>query len=120
MATHIRAIDLIGVRSAAELIALLGDELCLGGPSGNHPVEGSTGWGMNWDALADSLCYLPDGGIWGTSPRLEFPLHLKFLNSYTFRLADPRGFAIFEEVLSRTQATYSANGLLFGYSLPNE
>lgn len=72
-------IDLNGIKTKEALIEQLGSALELGGPDGNHrfeAVNAGEGWGLNWDALNDSRCYLDSGGIWGTSTKFKFPLTL--------------------------------------------
>ncbi|MEG1456042.1 MAG: hypothetical protein RSC66_10805, partial [Comamonas sp.] len=58
-------IDLDGMTHKAQILAALGAALSLGGPDANHPVRPGEerGWGMNWDALFDSLLNLHSGGI---------------------------------------------------------
>ena len=68
-------VDLSDVASKEALLTTLGAALDLGGPNGNVPVAHSKagrGWGMNWDALEDSLRELHNGGIWGTARRIAF------------------------------------------------
>ena len=70
---QIRIIDLGEARTSDHVLGTLGRVLQLGGPDGNIPVTtvgAGRGWGMNWDALRDSLRCLDTGGIWGTSPHL--------------------------------------------------
>jgi len=111
-------IDLCRVRSSEQLLDLLGAKLELGGPEGNVPVMSPTsgvGWGRNWDALNDSLAYLDSGGIWGTSRKPAFPLRLDFINSSAYKSADPKGYAIFLEILKSARDKYGAEGISFEY-----
>jgi hypothetical protein len=114
-----KTIDVAGIKTKDELLTLLGRELFLGGVNGNHPlkaVNAGAGWGMNWDALKDSLSCLDSGGIWGTSPKLEFPLLLEFINSDQYMNADREGFRILKSILNDTKATYLKDGLQFNYA----
>lgn len=117
-----KSIDLSGIEKSDELLFLLGRELHLGGIDGNHNVEAvnaGKGWGLNWDALADSFCYLDSGGIWGTSPKYKFPLTLEINNCAQYRAADEKGFGILESILKDTKAAYLKDGLKFEYVLNN-
>jgi len=117
---HVEFIDLGGVTDGAALLHRLGERLELGGPAGNHSVDavnGMAGWGMNWDALADSLCYLDTGGIWGTSTKVPFPLLLRFENVEALRGESPEMLDLLKEVLERTKAAYGRSGKNFEYAL---
>ncbi|MHB8845961.1 MAG: barstar family protein [Nitrospirota bacterium] len=112
-------IDLASVKTKMDLLIVLGRVLNLGGPNGNHPVtavNAGSGWGMNWDALKDSLLSLDSGGIWGTSPKLEFPFFLEIINWKEYLAADPEGFSILKTILSETNATYAKEGLQFTFA----
>jgi len=113
-------IDLKHVKSKMDLLKEFGDKLELGGPNGNVPVTGSMrgrGWGLNWDALNDSLCCLDSGGIWGTSKRFEFPLKLVIMNHQVYLRHDPEGFRTLVEILEDVKGSYSASEMLFEYEL---
>ena len=115
--TNTISIDLSGITDEAQLLALIGAELQLGGPDGNHPVKpgASAGWGLNWDALADSLCYLDEGGIWGTAPKHAFPLMLKFDGALKLANSCPNALGTLEEILLSTQEKYARTGLEFSF-----
>src|SRR5688572_7019544 len=106
--THVEVIDLNGVADSAALLYVLGQRFELGGPLANHPVgpNGMTGWGMNWDALADSLRYLDAGGIWGTSTKVPFPLLLRFENVEALSREDPQALGLLQEVLEEAKVSY--------------
>ena len=55
------------------------------------------------------------GGIWGTSRKICFPLHIEFADSSAYRSADAFGFARFSEILERARAFYAKSGLRFEY-----
>jgi hypothetical protein len=113
-------IDLGAVRSKPQLLELLGHVLELGGPQGNIPViavNANKGWGMNWDALYDSLTYLNTGGIWGNSRKLRFPLRIEFTGSNVYRSEDASGFETFSEILERVRGFYAKRGLSFEYAI---
>jgi hypothetical protein len=120
--THVVVVDLQGVVDARGLLERLGDVLELGGPNGNHRVESGTqsGWGMNWDALADSLLSLDTGGIWGTSSRASFPLLVRFDNVADLRAKDPSALHTLAEVLQRVRARYAQDSLSFEYSMDQQ
>ncbi len=120
MAGGKKSIDLSGIERSDELLFLLGQGFCLGGIDGNHHVRAlnsGKGWGLNWDALADSLSCLESGGIWGASPKFKFPLVLKFTGCALFQSADEKGFEILESILRDTKANYDKVGLKFEYEL---
>ena len=79
-------------------------------------VNAGKGWGMNWDALYDSLKYLNTGGIWGTSHKFCFPLSLELKGSDAYRSADASGFKTLSKILNDVQAFYSKSGLQFKYT----
>ncbi len=119
MVTVVR-IDLAGVVDARSLLARLGESLELGGPDGNHRVSDpntTTGWGMNWDALADCLSCLETGGIWGTSRRHQFPMCLRLENVDELQEENPEALATLEGILKEAQTKYSLSSLCFEYSI---
>lgn len=109
------SINLHGVTDEAQLLALIGEALQFGGPDGNHRLESgvSAGWGLNWDALADSLCYLDEGGIWGTAPKHPFPLLLRFDGALELANSCPRVIGTLEGILLETKEKYALAGLKF-------
>jgi hypothetical protein len=120
MSIATKTIDLAGANTTEAVLTVLGKELCLGGPDGNHTViaaNAGDGWGMNWDALQDSMLYLDSGGIWGNSPKFAFPLLLELVNCSSFREADPQSFQILKDVLSTTKERYAEDGIQFDYLL---
>ncbi len=112
-------VDLRDASNDAELLAIIGEALQLGGPDGNNSVipASTIGWGMNWDALADSLSCLDTGGIWGTSKRLGFPLSLRFEGARRLSLESPRTLGTLLEVLQLTKQKYANSGLDFDFLL---
>lgn len=113
-------INLKDVKAKMDLLREFGDKLELDGPNGNIPVTGPTagrGWGLDWDALKDSLCCLDSGGIWGTSKRFEFPLKLVVMNYEDYRLSNPEDFDILMDILEDVKSIYSASGKTFEYEL---
>lgn len=112
-------IELTGLVDAKLVLARIGECLQLGGPDGNHTVRpgGESGWGMNWDALFDCFLNLHSGGIWGTSPVLDFPLRLSFLGSGDLRRETPRAFSILQDILEQTRETYARRGMDFEFDL---
>lgn len=108
------------VENEADLFEIFGRELELGGPDGNFPVKGPNagrGWGMNWDALADSLSSLDAGGIWGTSRRFEFPLKIILLNTQEYANSSPEDFNSLIAIMRSTVTFYDKAGLTFEYEL---
>jgi hypothetical protein len=113
-------INLSGVGSEDQLFDLLGDVLELGGPDGNMKVIGpldGQGWGKNWNALADSLCYLDSGGIWGNAKKLQFPLKMIFTNFEAFRDQNQLSWKILTEILGDTVEAYQRHQMTFRYEL---
>jgi hypothetical protein len=109
-------IDLKHIKSKQDLLRKLGAELELGGPNGNVPASmDGKGWGMNWDALKDSLTCLDTGGIWGTSKRSDFPLKLVLINYESFAQNSPKDFRILMEILETVIGFYSRQGKVFEY-----
>lgn len=116
---NVLTIDIQGKRSKAEVLAAMGEALQLGGPGGNRPVRPGeeSGWGMNWDALFDCLLNLHSGGIWGTSPVIEFPLELVISGAGAFARDNPDAFAILNDVLEQTRETYARSGRVFEFAI---
>ena len=113
-------IDLKHIVTKQDLLREFGTELELGGPNGNVPVIGpmdGKGWGMNWDALKDSLTCLETGGIWGTSKKFDFPLKLVLINYKQFAQNSPTDFQILSEILETVAGIYSRAGKVFKYEL---
>lgn len=111
-------VNLAGVTSQEGIMQTIGQVLQLGGPNGNHKVGPDAevaGWGMNWSALRDSLCYLDVGGIWGSSPKIGFPLTLRFVNHAQLKHAAPDHFATLVSILEDVQTTYARTGLSFTF-----
>ncbi|BFO57016.1 barstar family protein [Acidovorax sacchari] len=114
---NVLTINIQGKHSKADVLAAMGEALQLGGPGGNHPVRPGeeSGWGMNWDALFDCLLNLHSGGIWGTSPVIEFPLELVITGAGLFARDNPDAFAVLNDVLEQTRETYARSGRVFEF-----
>jgi hypothetical protein len=112
-------ISLQGAKRKEDVLARFGESLELGGPGGNAPVDRlqGKGWGFNWDALADSLCELATGGIWGTSRKLAFPLHLRITGSKEFRRRSPDDFEQLYSILRATETHYSQQDQGFDFEI---
>jgi hypothetical protein len=112
-------VDLGLPKTKHQLLDLMGEVFQFGGPDGNFkcdPMKPGKGWGKNWDALADSLCYLDSGGIWSTGRRFKFPLRIEFINSAVYRAADRSGFTRLSSIMRCTGPCYQDNGLHFEYA----
>lgn len=117
-------IDLDGIGTKRELLLCIGEVLEFGGPKGNHPILAGAvsldgGWGVNWDALYDSLKELEKGGIWGTGKKLEFPLTLRLLNFELLLQNSKADFTTLEEILDDTEAWYREQRKIFRYEFVN-
>jgi hypothetical protein len=111
-------IDLNNCEEKEDVLERIGEILKLGGPKGNFHVESEgkeKGWGLNWDALSDSLHELEKGGIWGNSPKLQFPLTIVFLNYGEFKSKNPGEFKILEEIFDDINKYYSSIHMNFQY-----
>ena len=111
-------IDLKDCDNEKKALLKLGEILCLGGIDGNLPARSDLqmkGWGLNWDALKDSLSCLDTGGIWGNSPIPQFPLKLVFVNYETFRNREPNKFKTLKEIMETTKNIYEKDGKNFIY-----
>jgi hypothetical protein len=111
-------IDLSNVETKQDLLLRFGEVLELGGPNGNFQIKrrgARKGWGVNWDALLDSLCCLDSGGIWGTSKRLEFPLTLVVTNYQRYQELKPKEMQVLREILGHVAAIYAQHGMSFQY-----
>jgi len=119
MTVTVLTISLLGKRTKAEVLCVLGEVLQLGGPGGNHPVSpgGQAGWGHNWDALFDCLLNLPSGGIWGTSPPVRFPLRLVLTDAGQLAQQSPDALTVLTDVLEQTRDTYARTGRIFEFAI---
>jgi hypothetical protein len=112
-------IDLSGCINKKSVLLKIGEVLEFGGPDGNVLVtvgDESKGWGMNWDALFDSLGKLENGGIHGKSKIFHFPLRINFLNSEGFTKHQPDQFHILEEILADTKEYYAKYDKSFSFA----
>ena len=111
-------IDLKNCVDKQSVLLKIGEILMLGGPNGNIPVDlgnAEKGWGINWDALFDSLRELENGGIWGTSPKLQFPITLIFQNYTQFKSNNPNEHKILVDILEDVKRFYSQSEKVFEY-----
>lgn len=118
MTNTTKIIDLAGANTSDAVLRVFGKALFLGGRDGNHPVmavDAGEGWGLNWDALQDSLLLLDSGGVWGSSPGVSFPLSLEVVNCSSFRNKDPRGYGILEDILRTVKERYAEQGMELDY-----
>jgi hypothetical protein len=109
-------IDLSGIINKDQLLKKLGEVFEFGGPGGNIPVSSlnaGKGWGLNWDALNDSLMYLSIGGIWGTSRKFMFPLIVVFKNSHELQKNEKESFEILREILKDSVSKYKSKNIEF-------
>ncbi len=111
-------IDLKGLTTKQEVLRKLGEVFEFGGPGpeANVPVVGpldGKGWGMNWDALNDSLRHLEKGGIWDTSKKFVFPLYIKIYNYEEYQKADPEGFKILTDIFETAKNEYAKQKKFF-------
>lgn len=114
-----RTVHLEGISDKSQVLAAIGEALCLGGSGGNHPARSGEekGWGMNWDALFDCLLNLHSGGIWGTSPTLDFPLALTVVGAGALMGDNPQAFAVLQDILEQTRETYAKRGMDFTFHI---
>jgi hypothetical protein len=113
-------IDLKGCKDEKSVLLKFGEVLVLGGPDGNIPAQADVngkGWGINWDALNDSLKELENGGIWGTSPKFQFPLKITVKNYQEFKKNQPDKFQILMEILASQISYYSRFNKVIDYEL---
>ena len=112
-------IDLSSCETSEQVLLKIGGILELGGPNGNFKCQPyiygkpGRGWGVNWDALNDSLSYLDTGGIWGSSKKFLFPLKLIFLNWLIFKKKSPEQFRILEDILHTKKILYAKHNKNF-------
>lgn len=113
-------INLKDCNNEEKVLSKIGEILFLGGIDGNIPGKSDVtmkGWGLNWDALNDSLSCLDTGGIWGNSPKFKFPLQLIFVNCSSLKKNDPSTFMVLKETLEATKNIYKENKKKLTYSL---
>ncbi len=111
-------INLSDTRSEKNLLELFGEVFQFGGPKGNIPCGNLTehkGWGMNWDALFDSMSDLGTGGIWGNAKKFNFPLVIELQNFDAYESSDSKGAQILREILDDTKRYYANDGKSFDY-----
>ena len=109
-------IDLGAVHSEDELLSCLGEVFEFGGPNGNVRADSRVtgkGWGMNWNAVFDSLSYLDTGGIYGTSRIPKFPLCVKFIGGKKYKASHPASYVILADILAQQQGAYALRDLRF-------
>lgn len=105
-------VDLKHVSDEDQLLSILGDKLEFGGMPNNN-----IGWGMNWNALNDSLRYLDYGSIWGSSTKFSFPFKLTLINYELLATSDPESLIIFKEILETVKDFYKTKrNKIFEYS----
>ncbi len=115
--TRVR-IDLSHVSTEAEVLDAFGEALQFGGPDGNAPAAGAahgSGWGKNWDAFADCMSCLDAGGIWGTAPKVEFPLVLELASFETYESNGKPAWPMLRACLEDTMQVYARAGMSFTY-----
>lgn len=112
-------IDLGNIDGKEKLLKLFGEIFELGGPNGNVDCSSAEkkGWGINWDALNDSLSYLDAGGIWGNSKRFTFPLHVYITHYKKFEQEHPRDSKILIEILVNKVEQYKRHEMEFEFKL---
>lgn len=93
-------VSLSGCSAKQDIFVRFGEIFEFGGPNANHLVRKNTGWGMSWDALQDSLREVGNGGIWGTSKRFQFPLHVQIEHC---RRMDSTALDTLKDVLQQAQ-----------------
>lgn len=108
-------VDLRRCRTATDVQLAFGKALLFGGPNGQQQLGDGEGWGVNWDALADCLCALPSGGIWGTSPKIELPVKLRILYSDSLAGRRSRHLWTLYEILEGTRYLYDQHGQGFTF-----
>ena len=104
-------IDLLGIENKEQVLFKLGEVFEFGVPQENVPISSTTigkGWGLNWDALIDSLRYLATGGIWGTSKKFEFPLKVVIENSRELQENEKESFETLKEILEDAVKDYKS------------
>ncbi len=91
-------IDLKEIKTKEQLLNKIGESLEFGD------------WGMNWDALNDSLRYLDKGGIFGTSKILDFPMTVNFLSCAELKRDDPQSFSTLNDIFTETHYKLKKEG----------
>lgn len=110
-------IDLSGLKDEEELLIKIGRVFEFGGPETNEEsvFVGSSniekeGWGVNWNALNDSLMYIGTGGIWGVSKKFTFPLKVIFKNSNELKMNDKESFKTLKEIFEEAAEKHRLRG----------
>ncbi len=101
-------IDLIGLENKEKVLIKLGEIFKFN----EEDIHGRS-WGMNFDALDDCLGELPNGGIFGTGNKFEFPLTVVFENYQKFKEKDPDSFKIIKEIFEENSREYWKDGREF-------
>ncbi len=112
-------IDLRGVRTEYGVLKAFGEALYFGGPNKAHNLneKRQEGWGYSWHGMKDCLSCLDSGGIWQTSPKFSFPLHLKILHNGTIDGLWGYPQATMLDILGQTKTLYLNDDLQFSYEL---
>lgn len=115
-------IDLKNCQNTKQVLMKIGEAFQFGGTKENRssPLDSNTGWGLNWNALFDSLIYLESGGIWGTSPKINFPIIVKIINSSLYKKSDIEGFNILIQILNDTKSRYLEENKQFDFITDDE
>jgi RNAse (barnase) inhibitor barstar len=102
-------IDLSGIKNKNQILYKLGEVFEFDGSEESVSTSSSNtrkGWGLNWDALNDSLRYLTTGGIWGTSKKFELPLRVVFKNSRELQESEKESFNTLRKIFEDAAKDY--------------
>ncbi len=101
-------IDLKQVKNKEQVLKIFEESFILG-----------SDWGRNWDALQDYLCYLEDGGIFGTGYKFDLPFSINILNYSEFKKNDPVEFEILREIMNTVVDIYKINNKILKIAFIN-
>lgn len=90
-------IDLKGIKTKDQVLEKIGQALEF------------VNWGMNWDALNDSLESMDAGGIEGTGKKFKYPIKVIFENNQELQENDSETFNTLREIFEQKSENFEVD-----------